>query len=901
MTLPQFNQLPDASATQSPLNECDGTLWIISPKASTNVCTNPSFETDTNNWTAGVGSTIIRTTTPWDGAWGLSWETAAGIYLQYGTTTPFKIESIGQWAISFYCYSSTVNPASTVTVEVISVSGTVIAKTIQPITTNWSRVVLNLYTTAVPDDYKIRLSTNQTITVIIDAVQIEQIASNAVGTADAINLATTYFDGSTVGTVSNSQVTSPQYTWQGKAHASVSTRSIGAANGGTPINLQNNLGFTIVGIIGADTPAPNNQIVSYNATDGAALQDILIPPRQVTFVGRISGTDKTSLARKVSTFLQYFGRDTTAIRQPKYFIFQFKNGRENVGQPMFFSGVIMNTANVPLSNDLAYTVSITVNMIDPFFYGHTESGDFRQTYLRRSASSLSYIPDFTKTSQSFTSYTQLGIDTEGGSIKAIAVAPDGSIFLGGSFTSVGGALPYTAYVVKYVPGTSPGGYTVIPMATTAINPLNGSVSALAITPDGTDLWIGGAFTTANGVASNYIVRYTIATGVWSTYGAGAGGGVNAAVYAIAIKSKRLTSSGGGYPYDVYIGGAFTTANSVGVPRMAHTSQTSNVWVAFGTNNGMNGDVYALAYNNNLDRIYIGGSFTSSAAPSVPNAFTGICYVNIAAIGTTVAFYTGVNVAAGGYVYSIYSNDVDNALYIGGSFTATFAGAALLRAASFNGVVWNQVDVGFSNGIVYDILPYNNGFAFIGTFTSGGGYTGLYNGIAWYNGQSLIPMPVSSLDKGFQAGAVTGNNYLYLALVWDGTNAISSGSILSLVNNSTASSTMVYQIYHNDSAVFDFVVNSLQNLTQQTTMSLRQLPISYKEIVQINTKTGTILSDIMGNQLRYILGSGITNQKIMPNNNYILAWYVTNTSSFTINIVVFWRNTYNTLFDGVNAT
>jgi hypothetical protein len=903
MTIPQFNQLPNASATQSPLNECDGTLWVISPKAATNLCTNPSFETDTNNWTASAGSTFIRVNTPWAGAYAASWGTTTGVYLQYGTTTPFKVDSNGYWAISFYCYSTSNNVTSTsaITVEMINVAGTVIAKTIQPITTTWARVVLNVYSAAIAgDSYKIRLSVNQTITVVIDAVQIEQVAQNTSTTAYAINLATTYFDGSTVGTVSNSQITSPQYTWLGKAHASVSTRSIGAANGGTPINLQNNLGFTVVGVIGADNPVPNNQIVNYNATDGATLQDILIPPRQITFVGRISSTDKVSLARKVSTFLEYFGRDTTAIRQPKYFIFQFKNGRENVGQPMYFSGVVMNTANVPLSNDLAYTVSITLNMIDPFFYGHTESGAFSQTNLRRSPMSLSYIPDFTQTTQSITAYTQFGIDTAGGSIKAIAIAPDGSMFLGGDFTSVGGGLPNTAYVVKYVPGTVPGTYTVVTMATTAINALNGSVSALAITPDGADLWIGGAFTTANGVASNYIVRYTIATGVWSTYGAGAGGGVNFSVYAIAIKSKRLASSGGGYPYDVYIGGGFNAANGVAMYRMAHTSQTANTWLAFGTGNGMNGDVYALAYNNNLDRLYIGGSFTTSQG-GVANAFTGICYVNIAAIGTTVAFYTGVNVAAGGYVYSIYTNDVDNSLYIGGSFTATFAGSALLRAASFNGVVWNQVDVGFSNGIVYEIVPYNNGFAFIGTFTSGGGYTGLYNGIAWYNGQSLIPMPVSSLDKGFFTGAVTGNNYLYLALVYDGSNVIASGSVVPLVNDATAASALIYQIYHNDTAVYDFVVNSVQNLTQQTNISLRQLPITYKEIVQINTNTGTIISDIMGNQLRYILGSGITNQKIMPGNNYILAWYVTSTSPIVINIVVFWRKAYNALFDGVNAT
>lgn len=898
MTLPQFNQLPDASATQSPLNECDGTLWIISPKASTNLCTNPSFETNTNNWAPTAPTTITRVANPWAGAYGLSWAATPSKYLTYGGTTSFNLTSNANYAISFYCYSPTANNASMITLDIVRFSATVTASVQVPITTSWRRVILNVYVSpSRAEAHTLQISVNQSMSVIIDAVQIEQILEDGVTLVDTVNQgATTYFDGSTTGTINNTQTTSPQYTWQGKAHESASSRSIGAANGGTPINLQNALGFTIVGIIGADNPAPNNQIVSYNATDGAALQDILIPPRQVTFVGRISDTDKTSLARKVSTFLQYFGRDTTAIRQPKYFIFQFKNGRENVGQPIYFSGVIMNTANVPLSNDLAYSVSITINMIDPFFYGHTESFSLPVNNLNSLYSSLSYVPDFTKTSSATLSSVAQTLYDANGSIRAMAVAPNGEIFIGGDFTLFDNTLD-TAYIVKYSPITK----TYSPLRIGA-DALNGSVSALAITPDGVDLWIGGAFTTANGVAANYIVRYTIATGVWSTFGAGVGGGVNFSVYAIAIKSKRLASSGGGYPYDVYIGGGFNaSASGSAMYRMAHTSQTSNVWLAFGTGNGMNGDVYALAYNNNLDRLYIGGSFTTSQA-GVANAFTGICYVNIAAIGTTVAFYTGVNVAAGGYVHSIYSSDVDNSLYIGGSFTATFAGAALLRAASFNGVVWNQVDFGFSNGVVYDFQPYNNGFVLTGTFTNGGGYSGLFNGIAYYNGQTIAPVPVSSLSKGFYSSIVTPDNALYLGLIRVGNQTIASGQVQKYIYKGTAAAAVVWQIYHNDPVIYDFVLNQVANLTQQTVVSFKQLPITYREFVQVNTAIGTITSDMMGNQLRYTLGAGITQQRIMPGNNYLMYWYVTTAAyGASIDIAAFWRKTYNTLFDGVNAT
>ena len=205
-------------------------------------------------------------------------------------------------------------------------------------------------------------------------------------------------------------------------------------------------------------------------------------------------------------------------------------------------------------------------------------------------------------------------------------------------------------------------------------------------------------------------------------GGGVGGGVNGAVYAIAIRPKRYTISAGGYGYQVFIGGAFTAATSGTVAyRIAVSSTLSNAWLPLGTGSGMNADVLALAYNNNLDRLYIGGAFTTSQGGTA-NAFVGICYINIVtlgALGTTTAFYTGVS---GGSVYCIYTNDADNSLYIGGAFTQTFAGAALNRVAQFNGVVWNQLDTGFSDGIVYGITPYRNGLSIIGSFLNKDTYT-----------------------------------------------------------------------------------------------------------------------------------------------------------------------------------
>jgi len=40
---------------------------------------------------------------------------------------------------------------------------------------------------------------------------------------------------------------------------------------------------------------------------------------------------------------------------------------------------------------------------------------------------------------------------------------------------------------------------------------------------------------------------------------------------------------------------------------------------------------------------------------------------------------------------------------------------------------------------------------------------------------------------------------------------------------------------------------------------------------------------------------------MPKNNYLVFWGLNNTATRAVYISMYWRKTYNTLFDGVNAT
>ena len=678
-------QMPQPNA----YNPCNGSLFLVVPQAAVNLCTNPSFEISTDNWT--TDGVFARTTTPYVGAYSASF--TGGTNIVYGTTTAITAAAGQQLAVSCYLYNLS-ETKQTYTITVSNATPTVQSSwsyTAPP--KQWRRFVGVAYITS-GTQFTFKITGND---FLIDACQFEIVNGHS---------ATTYFDGDTISPISANQLQTPMYMWQGAAHKSVSNRSSNAANGGRVYNLQNELGMLVVGISGGDLPAYNNQTVQYYGTDGAALQDIITPPRALTIVGRIYGATREELHRKVSIFAEHFSRDTTAYRQPKSFLFQhLTDDGDEIGVPLTFSGIITNAFTAVLSGDLTVQVGIQLSMIDPYFYGHTESSKFDLTYQKIQQAVFSYVPEFTsESSASFTQYLQAAGNVNG-SINAIVTGLDGIVYFGGNFTQVGGV--GMNFIASYNPTTK----TFAGLGATPSTVLNGAVNALALTPDGLLLYIGGNFTTANGAAAMRIVQYDIQANSFVTLGGGVGGGVNGLVLSIAIRTRRTGTLI--YPYQIYIGGSFTASTSGTVMnRLAYFDLASSIWASMGTGGGVTGTVYAVIYNANLDRIYFGGSFATSQGGAV--TLNNIGYVNYPTFTTTVPFYIGFN----SDVRALYSNPVDNTLYVGGSFAFLSDGTTVMkRAAVYTGVVWRQVDLGMDNGIVYNIVPYQNGVLFVGSFLS----------------------------------------------------------------------------------------------------------------------------------------------------------------------------------------
>ena len=169
-------------------------------------------------------------------------------------------------------------------------------------------------------------------------------------------------------------------------------------------------------------------------------------------------------------------------------------------------------------------------------------------------------------------------------VHALAVSGS-TLYVGGDFTTAGGV---TANCVAKWNGSV---WSALGSGMAAVNPLLLSVRALAVS--GTDLYAGGLFDTAGGVAANNIAKWN--GSAWSALGSG----MNSYVYALASSGATL-----------YAGGAFTMVGGVTANYIA--AWNGSAWSALGPGLGVAEDwpeVHALAISGTT--LYAGGEFTTA--------------------------------------------------------------------------------------------------------------------------------------------------------------------------------------------------------------------------------------------------------------------------------------------------
>ena len=297
----------------------------------------------------------------------------------------------------------------------------------------------------------------------------------------------------------------------------------------------------------------------------------------------------------------------------------------------------------------------------------------------------------------------------GGDVRALAVSGN-DLYAGGNFTTAGGVA--ATNIAKWN-GNNWSALGSGITASTGIPYYDGVVFALVVS--GNDLYAGGQFTTAGGVAAINIAKWNGST--WSALGSG----MNEKVYALAVTDG-----------DLYAAGYFTTAGDSAARTIAKWN--GNRWNALGS--GMNGYVFALAVSGS--DLYAAGYFTTADG----SATNHIAKWNGSTWG---ALGSGVN----GNVYTLALSGGD--LYAGGDFTS--AGGVLASCiAKWNGNSWSALSSAI-NGSVSALAVSGSDVYAGGQFTIAGGVAA--TNIAKWNGSSW-----SALGLGVSAPPIN-EGYYYL--------------------------------------------------------------------------------------------------------------------------------------------
>ena len=313
-------------------------------------------------------------------------------------------------------------------------------------------------------------------------------------------------------------------------------------------------------------------------------------------------------------------------------------------------------------------------------------------------------------------------------VLAAASAPDGRVYLGGSFTGFN-SVTDTDRIVAIIDGVA----TALDGAI-----IQGQVNAIAVAPDGT-VYIGGTFTTVNaGTTVNRIMSYDPSTDTFSTMGATPG--VDGEVKAIAIGLDGLVYIAGDFadegtrictwdgsvfadPFgaganailralavspegDLFVGGDHTSLAGVSGNRIHKWDVSGAVATAVGGNGQLNAECRALAFAPD-GKLYAGGDFTTASGNTV----------------NRIAIWGGSDWLA---MQSGVDNDVhslawiDGLLWLGGVFANTSSTPALSlpRLGIWNGSAFVRSDITLPGSPTVSAIAGQDKDVYIGHGTAG---------------------------------------------------------------------------------------------------------------------------------------------------------------------------------------
>ena len=346
-----------------------------------------------------------------------------------------------------------------------------------------------------------------------------------------------------------------------------------------------------------------------------------------------------------------------------------------------------------------------------------------------------------------------GVDSKPGKgthtfVQALGWGSDG-LYMGGAFNVIATT---TASRISRWDGTN-----WFALGDGVAGPYNAnSLAVRAIKAQGSQLFVGGGFTTAGGLIANNVAAWD--GNNWSTLGYG----VDNTVFAVETTGT-----------DVYVGGSFTNAydfqfSGTLVNRIAIWNSSTG-WLPLGS--GVNGTVNAISAANGV--VYVGGAFTT-AGGNTANRVAIWDGANWSALGT------GTAKGLSGTVSAILVDGSD--VYVGGSFT-TAGGIAAPAIAKWNGSSWSAVGQGMfhtSTASVGALARLGSYLYATGVFTNAGGSVitrniARWDGTKWDSlGSGIGNESTSGASRG--GALATSGNDLFVGGIFETAGLADSGYI-----------------------------------------------------------------------------------------------------------------------------
>lgn len=296
-------------------------------------------------------------------------------------------------------------------------------------------------------------------------------------------------------------------------------------------------------------------------------------------------------------------------------------------------------------------------------------------------------------------YTNMVTPTvSNGVINCVKVDASGKLYIGGAFTS------YNGVSINRIARLNPNG-TIDTTFSGVTTGFNADVRTIKFDSSG-KLYVGGDFTTYNGVTNNRIIKLNT-DGTKDTSFNNTTGFTNGVVYDI-----QLDSTGA-----LWVGGSFTLYKGTSTPYLIKLTTGGTIDTSYSySGNSPNTLVYTIAVDNNND-VYIGGAFTQIGAVATNSKYIAKILKTGGTDSTFVVGPAGASNAFENQVYVIHYKPLTNTIIVGGIFSTwkgssnthlteiSSTGNALITSASPNPVYPYSIISDGSNTIYINTSQY----------------------------------------------------------------------------------------------------------------------------------------------------------------------------------------------------